>query len=197
MRLKAIVAMPLSNSPNPPDPKVAPHQLEELFRDYGAKIYGLALRSGLAPKDAEDGVQEVFLKVQRRISTFRGEAALSTWLYQVALNTLRDHRRKVVRQTRAVDMSVVTEQAADPTFPTQCETPVEEASRSERRALVREALDRLPAKFREVLVLRELQGLAYRDIARILEVKQGTVESRIFRARERLAKELKRMGVQG
>lgn len=189
--------MPLSNSPNPPDPKVAPHQLEELFRDYGSKIYGLALRCGLAPKDAEDGVQEVFLKVQRRISTFRGEAALSTWLYQVALNTLRDHRRKVVRQTRAVDMSVVTEQSADPTFPTDGESPVEEASRAERRQLVREALDRLPAKFREVLVLRELQGLAYRDIARILEVKQGTVESRIFRARERLAKELKRMGVQG
>jgi RNA polymerase sigma-70 factor (ECF subfamily) len=177
--------------------KVAPQQLEELFRDYGSKIYGLALRTGLAPKDAEDGVQEVFLKVQRRISTFRGEAALSTWLYQVALNTLRDHRRKVVRQTRAVNMSVVSDQSADPTFENQGDAPEVAASRSERRQLVRDALDRLPAKFREVLILRELQGLAYRDIARILEVKQGTVESRIFRARERLAKELKRMGVEG
>lgn len=192
--------MPLPKKPlskQPPATAVAPQQLEELFRDYGSKIYGLALRTGLAPKDAEDGVQEVFLKVQRRISTFRGEAALSTWLYQVALNTLRDHRRKVVRQTRAMDMSVVSEQAADPTFETQGASPEEEASLAERRRMVREALDRLPTKFREVLVLRELQGLAYRDIARILEVKQGTVESRIFRARERLAKELKRMGVEG
>jgi len=194
--LSSIVAMSLPNKPNPSQPKVAPHQLEELFRDYGSKIYGLALRTGLAPKDAEDGVQEVFLKVQRRISTFRGEAALSTWLYQVALNTLRDHRRKVVRQTRAMDMSVVTDQAADPTFPAATETPVEAASRAERAQMVRDALDRLPDKFREVLVLRELQGLAYRDIARILDAKQGTIESRIFRARERLAKELKRMGVE-
>ena len=189
--------MSLPNPPTPSNPRVAPHQLEELFRDYGSKIYGLALRSGLAPKDAEDGVQEVFLKVQRRISTFRGEAALSTWLYQVALNTLRDHRRKVVRQTRALDMSVVTDQPSDPAFQGSGASPLEEASLAERRQLVRDALDRLPTKFREVLVLRELQGLAYRDIARILEVKQGTVESRIFRARERLAKELKRMGVEG
>lgn len=192
------MSLPRKPSPTKPPPvKVAPQQLEELFRDYGSKIYGLALRTGLAPKDAEDGVQEVFLKVQRRISTFRGEAALSTWLYQVALNTLRDHRRKVVRQTRAMDMSVVSDQAADPGFENQGDAPEVEASRAERREMVREALDRLPAKFREVLVLRELQGLAYRDIARILEVKQGTVESRIFRARERLAKELKRMGVDG
>lgn len=192
------MSLPRKPSPaKPPPVKVAPQQLEELFRDYGSKIYGLALRTGLAPKDAEDGVQEVFLKVQRRISTFRGEAALSTWLYQVALNTLRDHRRKVVRQTRAMDMSVVSDQAADPTFENHGDAPEVEASRAERRQLVREALDRLPTKFREVLVLRELQGLAYRDIARILEVKQGTVESRIFRARERLAKELKRMGVDG
>lgn len=196
LRLKSIVAMSLPNKPNSPQVKVAPHQLEELFRDYGSKIYGLALRTGLAPKDAEDGVQEVFLKVQRRISTFRGEAALSTWLYQVALNTLRDHRRKVVRQTRALDMSVVSDQAADPTFPTSAPSPEAEASRLERAELVREALDRLPEKFREVLVLRELQGLAYRDIARVLNVKQGTIESRIFRARERMAKELKRMGVE-
>jgi RNA polymerase sigma-70 factor (ECF subfamily) len=170
-----------------------PDQLEALFRDYGARIYGLALRCGLSASEAEDGVQEVFLKVQRRISTFRGEAALSTWLYQVALNTLRDHRRKVVRQTRARSMGSVVEQPADPAFEGHGNTPDENASLDERRRLVREALDRLPTKFREVLVLRELEGLAYRDIARVTGLAQGTVESRIFRARERLAAELRRM----
>ncbi|MDP7061343.1 MAG: sigma-70 family RNA polymerase sigma factor [Planctomycetota bacterium] len=187
--------MPLPNDQKPPAAKVAPEQLEELFQVYGSKIYGLALRCGLAPKEAEDGVQEVFLKVQRRISTFRGEAALSTWLYQVALNTLRDHRRKVVRQTRATSMSLVSDQPADPTFSGDTATPVEEASISERRQMVRDALDRLPPNFREVLILRELEGMSYRDVARVLKVKQGTVESRIFRARERLGAELKRMGV--
>lgn len=170
-----------------------PDQLETLFRDYGARIYGLALRCGLDHKEAEDGVQEVFLKVQRRISTFRGEAALSTWLYQVALNTLRDHRRKVVRQTRARSMGSVVDQPADPAFEANWGSPDENASLDERRRLVREALDRLPTKFREVLVLRELEGLAYRDIARVTGLAQGTVESRIFRARARLAAELRRL----
>ena len=86
-----------------------PDALDRLFRDYGARIYGLALRCGLDAREAEDGVQEVFLKVQRRISTFRGEAALSTWLYQVALNTLRDHRRKMARQSRPHLMGSVVE----------------------------------------------------------------------------------------
>jgi len=187
--------MSLPNDQQPPTPKVAPEQLEELFTVYGSKIYGLALRCGLAPKEAEDGVQEVFLKVQRRISTFRGEAALSTWMYQVALNTLRDYRRKVVRQTRSTPMSLISDQPADPTFAGACATPDEEASISERRQIVRDALDNLPPKFREVLILRELESMSYRDVARVLNVKQGTVESRIFRARERLAAELKRLGV--
>ena len=194
-RPKPVVIMSLPNNQPPPTPKVAPEQLEELFTVYGAKIYGLALRCGLAPKEAEDGVQEVFLKVQRRISTFRGEAALSTWLYQVALNTLRDYRRKVVRQTRSTPMSLISDQPADPTIAGASATPDEEASILERRQLVRNALDNLQPKFREVLILRELEGMSYRDVARILDVKQGTVESRIFRARERLAAELKRLGV--
>ncbi len=189
------------SSPQPPPhsspTQGAPPQLEQLFHSYGAKIYGLALRCGLAPKDAEDGVQEVFLKVQRRLGTFRGEAALSTWLYQVALNTLRDHRRRVVRQTRATEMSTLSPQAADPHFVAPGQSPVEQASVEERRQIVRLALDRLPHKFREVLILRELQGLSYRDVARILQIRQGTVESRIYRARERMAKELKKLGVEG
>lgn len=179
--------------PGPGPQGVGPDQLDALFRDYGARVYGLALRCGLDSKEAEDGVQEVFLKVQRRISTFRGEAALSTWLYQVALTTLRDHRRKVVRQTRPTLLGTISDQPADPAFEAEWGAPDEDASRAERRQLVRDALDRLPPKFREVLVLRELEGLAYRDIARVTGLAQGTVESRIFRARERLAAELRRM----
>jgi RNA polymerase sigma-70 factor (ECF subfamily) len=170
-----------------------PDALDRLFRDYGARIYGLALRCGLDAREAEDGVQEVFLKVQRRISTFRGEAALSTWLYQVALNTLRDHRRKMARQSRPHLLGSTVEQPADPAFEADWGSPDDDASLRERRGLVRAALDRLPAKFREVLVLRELEGLSYRDIARVTGLAQGTVESRIYRARERLGVELRRM----
>lgn len=172
-----------------------PGSLERLFREYAPKVYRLACRCGLDPSEAEDGVQEVFLKVQRRIDTFRGEAAFSTWLYQVAMNTLLDHRRKVARLTRPRHWSSLQDdngelpvEGPDPGL-----EPSEGAARQERCQLVREALDRLPRKFREVLILRELEGLAYRDIARILGIAQGTVESRIFRARERLARELRRL----
>ena len=178
---------------HPGDLGGAPDALDRLFRDYGARIYGLALRCGLDAREAEDGVQEVFLKVQRRISTFRGEAALSTWLYQVALNTLRDHRRKMSRQSRPHSFGTFLETPADPGFEADWGAPDEDASANERSVLVRAALDRLPAKFREVLVLRELEGFSYRDIARVTGLAQGTVESRIYRARERLAVELRRM----
>jgi len=184
------------NRPSQPAPEPASGtgsgRLETLFREFAPKVYRLALRCGLDQAEAEDGVQEVFLKVQRRIDTFRGEAALSTWLYQVALHTLLDHRRRVGRLTRAQPLGE-SDGPREPVDACRAGGPAEQAVRGERRLLVREALDRLPAKFREVLVLRELEGLAYRDIARILGVAQGTVESRIFRARERLARDLGRM----
>jgi RNA polymerase sigma-70 factor (ECF subfamily) len=169
-------------------------QLDDLFLEYGPKVYGLAIRCGLDPQEAEDGVQEVFLKVQRRMDTFRGEAKFSTWLYQVAMNTLLDHRRKVVRQTRHHSLTIVTDDRGEVGASTPEESsPDETASLAERKKLVRKCLDRLPIKFREVLILRELEGMPYRDISRILKVAQGTVESRIFRARERLATELRKM----
>ncbi len=171
-----------------------PGKLEQLFTEFAPKVYGLAIRCGLDHSEAEDGVQEVFLKVQRRIDTFRGEAKLSTWLYQVALNTLLDHRRKVVRQTRHSSLQVVTDDRGEVNAGKSSDRgPSESASAEESKQLVRACLDKLPPKFREVLILRELEGLSYRDIARIVGVAQGTIESRIFRARTRLANELKKM----
>ncbi len=187
------------STPGPrPTPDSAPapgsaESLETLFREYAPKVYGLARRCGLDATEAEDGVQEVFLKVQRRIDTFRGEARLSTWLYQVALRTLLDHRRRVVRNRRDGHFPTLAEGRAENEIPANGLGPAAEASRQERKTLVRDCLDRLPQKYREVLTLRELEGLSYRDIARILDTAQGTVESRIFRARQRLAQELSKM----
>lgn len=186
--------LPAPASPAPlADPRV-----EALFKDYAPKIYALARRFGFDADEAEDGVQEVFVKVQRRIATFRGEAALSTWLYQVAVNALRDHRRRQQRLSRPLPFlnpgaGEDEGEPAEQRFPAAGLTPADEAARAERKQIVRAALDSLPARFREVLVLRELEGWSYRDIARVLELPQGTVESRIFRARERLAAELRRV----
>ncbi len=188
---------PASVTPSRQDPLPAPiggsELLEQLFRDFGAKVYGLARRCGLDSQEAEDGVQEVFLKLQRRLHSFRGEAQLSTWLYQVALNTLLDHRRRVLRQTRNRPLSLLADERGEIRAVSPGASPELSATLGERRLLVRAALDRLPRKFREVLILRELEGFSYRDIARILELAQGTVESRIFRGRKRLAEELQRL----
>lgn len=187
---------PTQPDPGPRAPALADPRVETLFREFAPKVYALARRFGFDADEAEDGVQEVFVKVQRRIATFRGEAALSTWLYQVAVNALRDHRRKQARLKRPLPLQApAADDFAEPAeqrLPSGGATPAEEAARAERRALVREALDRLPARFRDVLVLRELEGWSYRDIARVLGLAQGTVESRIFRARVRLAAELRR-----
>ena len=160
------------------------------FDLYASKVYGLALKLGFSARDAEDGVQEVFLKLQRKSDSFRGESSFSTWLYRVALNTLRDHRRKIVRFSRE---GSVSEYDSGDWMEISSESnlsPIDLAIKEERRQLVRKALNRLPSNFREVLVLRELEGLSYRDIANVTGVKQGTIESRIFRARQRLAREI-------
>lgn len=187
---------PQQPEPAPRGPALGDARVEALFREFAPKVYALARRFGFDPDEAEDGVQEVFLKVQRRISTFRGDAALSTWLYQVAVNALRDHRRKQLRLKRPLPFldapGADAGEPAEQRIAAATEAPPEDAARAERSAIVREALDRLPTRFREVLVLRELEGWSYRDIARVLGLAQGTVESRIFRARERLAAELRR-----
>ena len=160
------------------------------FDLYASKVYGLALKLGFSARDAEDGVQEVFLKLQRKSDSFRGESSFSTWLYRVAINTLRDHRRKIVRFSRE---GSVSEYDSGDWMEISSESnlsPIDLAIKEERRQLVRKALNRLPSNFREVLVLRELEGLSYRDIANVTGVKQGTIESRIFRARQRLAREI-------
>jgi RNA polymerase sigma-70 factor (ECF subfamily) len=189
---------PLTTAAQPPAAPLADPRVEALFKEFAPKIYALARRFGLDADEAEDGVQEVFVKVQRRIATFRGEAALSTWLYQVAVNALRDHRRRQQRLARPLPFLAAApgETDAEPAeqrIAASGLTPIDDAARLERKRIVRAALDSLPAPFRDVLVLRELEGWSYRDIARVLELPQGTVESRIFRARERLAAELRRV----
>ncbi len=190
MALRAVQSIPYPSgqeSPSAEDPVAV------LFRDFGGKVYGLALRLGLGREEAEDGVQEVFLKLQRRLDTFRGESALSTWLYRVALNTLHDHRRRMVRQGRVFAAPFPSDGPGEPVSTRPESSPLESVERRERRVKVRKAMDRLPEKYRTILVLRELEHLSYREVSEILGIPQGTVESRIHRARGKLANELRRL----
>lgn len=136
-----------------------------------------ALTAGRA--DAEDLAQEVFVRAWKSLGTFRGDSAFRTWLHRVAINVVRTHqanRQKMMRLFRPVSRYDAE--------PPDAAEPID--TRLARRDLIERALGTLPPELREALTLRDLQGLDYKDIAHALDVPLGTIESRIFRARQRL-----------
>ena len=161
----------------------------DTFRD---RVITVIARVAGGGSEAEDLAQETFLKAFRAIGRFQGQSALFTWLYRIAVNTTRDHldaRRR--RPAVALDaLGGDDEDAWNP--PGDDPTPLQTLETNDMRALVRSAMEQLPEPFRSTLVLREMEGHAYEEIARILDVSIGTVESRIFRARARLRAILER-----
>jgi len=156
---------------------------EDAFREfvttYQDRILAVVARVGGA-SDAEDLAQETFIKALGAIDRFEGQSALFTWLYRIAVNTARDflaHRRR--RPAVALEDASV-----DPV--SDADRPDEALAREDDRIRIRRALARLPEPFRSTLVLREMEGNTYEEIATILGVSIGTVESRIFRARRKL-----------
>ena len=156
--------------------------LVEVIRAYGERI--TAVVSGiLRDRDAvEDVVQAAFTKAWFRIGSFKGDSGLYTWLYRVAVNASKDYIKGRSRRP----MGALDDQAAQRLPSTQPHV-IEGLQRRELRLSVRAAVARLPARYRTVLALRELEGLTYQEIAEVLGLTLGTVESRLFRARRRLA----------
>ena len=161
------------------------------------QIYRLALRMTGSREDAADLTQETFLRAWRGLASFHGESAFSTWLYRLCSNACVDFlrrraRRPAVSLTVAEDDDGEGERIRD--IPDDRPSPEEEAERSERLDALRTALARLSDDHREILVLRELEGLSYAEIADTLGLEEGTVKSRIARARLALRKLLLESG---
>ena len=167
-----------------------------LVSQYAPPVYRLACRLLNNPADASDVVQEVFLKVFRSVGQFHRNCSLKTWLYHIAVNTIwnqnrwwRRHREKecALEDTRpeGVEDNLVI---ADDT-----PSPMESLLSQETQELVQKALSRLNELHRMVLVLREMEDLSYEEVAAILNVSQGTVKSRLARARLSLKRELEAM----
>ncbi len=158
---------------------------EDIVRAHEATVYHLALRQLGNREDAEDAAQEVFLKAYTALGSFRGESRLSVWLYRITSNVCVDLLR---RRRETVSLSAENEEGE----PTELEIPDERfdpAALAERRDLreqVGKALNLLPPDAREILLLRELGGQRYDEIAEMLDIDIGTVKSRIFRARKKL-----------
>lgn len=162
-----------------------------LVERYQDKVYHLALRMCGQEEDAADVAQEAFLAAWRGLPAFRGEAGFATWLYRLTSNAAIDHLRRAKRQRGDVSLDDA-DLGLD--APDQAPSPQERAEGAELRRAVAQGLGRLSEDHRQVLVLREVQGLRYEEIAGALDLDLGTVKSRIARARGALRKILVESG---
>jgi RNA polymerase sigma-70 factor (ECF subfamily) len=160
----------------------------ELVGRYQDRILNVVLHVLGDPHDAEDVAQECFSKAYRRLSSFDFRSSFYTWLYRIAVNSASDFRKKM-RRRQALPLSEL--ELPLPQQGSQGEAPERAAIRKELGARIRDLLAGLPEKFRTVLILRELEERSYEEIAAILGLSIGTVESRLFRARARLREKLR------
>lgn len=158
---------------------------EELVSRYEKKVYNLTYRFTGNPEDAKDLAQEAFIKVYLAIGDFQGQSAFSTWLYRLVTNTCLDEVRRRRRQPIGyLDEAVATDdgsmerQLVDP-----AEGPAEAAERNELRSAIQAGIDALEPEYRMAVILRDIQGHSYEEIAQILNCNLGTVKSRINRGR--------------
>ena len=162
----------------------------DLVRKYQHRIVNFARALVAETADAEDVSQEAFLRAFRALRQFRGQSTFKTWLYQIVANTARTHagRRRAKREVQPLDSAQGGPQ--DRESGAVRWASMASAENVEGDVILRDRLDRalaaLPVELRETVVLRDVEGWDYREIAAALDIPIGTVESRIFRARQRL-----------
>lgn len=163
-----------------------------LVRRYERRLYPTVLRLVASAEDAEDVLQDAFVRAYEKLDQFHGESSFYTWIYRIAVNlALSVHRRRqgrampsqrdVARSSSADDVADISP-AADPTLPLE---------RAERERIVEDALNQLCPEHRAVVVLKDFDGHRYEEIAAILEIPVGTVRSRLHRARGELRDRLR------
>lgn len=167
---------------------------EKLVTLYERKVYATAYRYTGNEHDAMDVSQDVFIRVFRFLNTFNLESSFSTWVYRITVNVCKDYIRK--RTARGELPLELTDEDGEYTVEISDTTydPVEIYEQSELRQEIQEAIDDLPPSYKEIIVLRDLGGLSYEEIAQELRIEIGTVKSRLSRAREKLRKFLLQSG---
>ncbi len=168
-----------------------------LIAQYHGPIYGLLARTLRNPCDAPDLTQEVFLKVFRGIRGFKGDSSLRTWIYRIALHEASNQRRWWTRHTGR-EVALEAQAPGDEeeglslleTLASGGDSPFDAAAAGELRSQVEAALREVPDPYRAAVVLRDIEGFAYEEIAEILNVQLGTVKSRLMRGRAHLKQRL-------
>jgi RNA polymerase sigma-70 factor (ECF subfamily) len=170
---------------------------QTLVLRYQDRVYNTAYRLTGDRTLAEDLTQEVFFKAYKALKKFQGKSSFSTWLYRITVNACTSEWRKAAAQKRGKE--VPFPKAGEDAEGRQWEpagtdgNPGEQAERAERNALVQKAIESLEDDYRTVVVLRDIEGFSYEDIAEIIERPVGTVRSRLHRARSELKEKLKNL----
>ena len=160
----------------------------ELIREHEGRVYGIVCQYVKDEEDARDLTREVFYKAYRSLDRFKGSSRFSSWVCRIAINRSIDYlRRKKNVRFESLDEPIGTDDGeVERDIPDRAATPEGLVEQRELSAKIAEAIERLSPKLRAVTVLREYQGLSIEEISETLRVSEGTVKSRIFRARERL-----------
>jgi RNA polymerase sigma-70 factor, ECF subfamily len=169
---------------------------EQLVADHSGDVYALLFRLTSDGEEARDLTQETFLRAFQSIERFRGDASLKTWIYRIAINQARNRWRWWRRRKRDVTVSLdATDEQRDrplaATLPNDnALSPEQETLAKEREAQLRGALLGLRSSYREAVILRDVEGFSYEEIAATLQISIGTVKSRISRGRLELRRQL-------
>jgi RNA polymerase sigma-70 factor (ECF subfamily) len=159
---------------------------EPLVEKYRQRVYRLAYNVLRNQEDAWDVAQEAFIKAYKALPSFRGQSAFYTWLFRIVMNVAHDKARQRGAAGRAFGTERVTEEEWERTMPDPGEEPDRAAARAEERGRITRALETLPEHHRAIIMLSDLEGLSYREIADVLNIPMGTVMSRLHNARKRL-----------
>jgi RNA polymerase sigma-70 factor, ECF subfamily len=153
---------------------------EEVYRAHAGRLYSVACRMAGNPSDAEDLLQEIFLAAHRKLDSYRGEAALGTWLYRLAMNLCLDHLRSRAARTNQVTGALDDEIGLQDTASRAL------AERTVTKMDIERAMQSLPEGCRAAFVLHDIEGLEHREVADVLGIAEGTSKSQVHKARLRL-----------
>ena len=159
---------------------------DELVKRYEIKVYNIAYRFTGNHADASDLAQDAFIRAYRALPSFRGEASFATWLFRITANVCRDELRRQQRQKKVSLDEMMSQPGGNPSLVSSDRSPQECLAIKEIQDFIQRQMDSLSPDQRLILVMREIQGLSYDEIASALDCSLGTVKSRLNRARQSL-----------